>query len=1216
MKGQRSYKTNLQIQLALLFLLVAILLFILLNGLQNQRKQEHLQRISERYQLACNTVCGQYRQLAIVLYSGIINRYDVIASYQWLRTADTEEKNRLRQAMYARIKPRYEELLKDGKLRHLHFHLENNRSFLRLHRPGIFGDDLNTIRPMVNSVNTAHRPIDGFEVGHIYGGYRCVFPLTGDNHTHLGSMEISFGPEALTSSLMEQYVVLSNFFIKKSVVDEKILPEEREKNYQPSPHSAYLFDRQVIKALENTSRKDLQELQPSAKIRAQIDRIVESGQTRSLYDTTIDAVITAIPIHNPVTGELNAFLTIRSRPEVFQLEKQHFLSAYCLLLLLLTSLLAFCYQQHSKKKILEDSANTLKKQRQQLMEAQQIANLGHWELDLISGHLHWSQQIFRIFALAPEDFGASVEAFLELVHPEDRDAVSRSFQQSIDQGQPFDIEHRILIRDNTVKWVRGKGVCHYDDNGIPIQCLGTVQDISRHKELEEQLYRSLNERDAITATVNDVMYMFDRQGKMKWWNRSLERISGLSTEQVGAANALDFFVQEDQNKARQAIAQVFTKGKITIEARLQTVDGVHPFEIHIVRLELQGTLYLVGSARDLTAQKEAERQISANALYLESILQSSTETAIIATTPDFRIQYFNPEAERIFATDKKSVLGKTIWEIRPEKETDGQKQERFEQVIKEVRQSGSARFPIQANDLIVDVRISNIRDSQGTFAGFLLMANDVTEQKKAEQQLLAAKEAAESANRAKSIFLSNMSHELRTPLNAILGYSQLYVEDLSLPKKFQNGVETIHKAGNHLLFLINDILDLSKVEAGKMELVPVEIPFSLFLQGVVHLIQVKAEHKHLNFFFEQGPSLPSIILADEFRLRQILLNLLSNAVKFTSKGYCTLFVHSRMVDSNTARLSFSIEDSGVGISPQMQETVFQPFQQTGDRLQYAEGSGLGLAISRKLVQLMGGELQLTSPINENIETADGAGSRFSFAIEVPVIHKGKVKGKERSPLITGYTTDDGLRRTILIVDDNASNRAVLRDTLEPLGFTLYEATDGSEVKAACKRYHPDAILMDLRMPVMDGFMITKQLKDSLKFSQIPVIAVTASAAAESELRQRCQEFGFSRYINKPYTVSELLEPLAELLNLQLNYTKENHETKETEKDILVPSKEILDELIGYAQSGNIDGVVTLAKKISALESGKYFDFAEIIQQFANNVQLMAIEQFIAELDKK
>lgn len=484
----------------------------------------------------------------------------------------------------------------------------------------------------------------------------------------------------------------------------------------------------------------------------------------------------------------------------------------------------------------------------------------------------------------------------------------------------------------------------------------------------------------------------------------------------------------------------------------------------------------------------------------------------------------------------------------------------------------------------------------------------VNEQK---QKLLESKEAAEAANKAKSTFLSNMSHELRTPLNAILGYCQIFTQDSSLTPKQQNGIRTMRQSGEHLLLLINDILDLSKIEAGKMELVATEFRPSEFLAGIADIIRIRAAEKGLHFHYKVEKTLPAGIAADALRLRQVLLNLLTNAVKFTRNGFCSLHVQAVSDTEQSCRLSFFIKDSGPGIASEMQKKVFEPFQQTGDRLKYAEGSGLGLAIARKLIRLMGGEIELLSPSTEQPKHGEGSGCCFFFTITVPVVAGLTDPIQKTAPMISGYQALDGTKKTILIVDDNDSNRNVLQDILEPLGFLTCEAVDGSTVEATCAQCQPDAILMDLRMPVVDGFTAIDQLKSVPELAHIPVIAITASMTTGDELRQRCRDHGFDGYISKPFSIDKLLHILARQLGLTLHRRKKAVTQAGEGDNMELPPPQYLETLVLLTRAGDIDGVLEKIEQLAKMESGRYNVLAQKIQSLADNLQLMAIEQLIA-----
>jgi PAS domain S-box-containing protein len=532
-------------------------------------------------------------------------------------------------------------------------------------------------------------------------------------------------------------------------------------------------------------------------------------------------------------------------------------------------------------------------------------------------------------------------------------------------------------------------------------------------------------------------------------------------------------------------------------------------------------------------------------------------------------------------------------------------------------------------------KLQVIKDAQRRVIKLFGTIQDISDRKEIEAKLQKALEAAEVANRTKNEFIANISHEIRSPLNGILGYAQILQRDPTATAKQLDGINIIYHCGSHLLTLINDLLDIAKIEARKMELYLTEFHFSTFLFNIQQIFRLRAEQKQIAFIYQPSPQLPTAIRADEKRLRQVLINLLSNAIKFTHIGHVAFKID--VIDNEekaeeisqasihnpgryfsleetsgspspkspipNRRIRFQIEDTGVGMTPDQLSKIFLPFEQVGDTSRKAEGIGLGLAITKNLVSLMGGEL--------SVESSLGRGSVFRVELALPLASV-EIDSPVRKPLerIVGF---HGEIRKILVVDDVAANRSVIIDMLEPLGFEVIEAANGREGMEKALHFQPDLIITNLMMPVMDGFEMMQCLRCLPEFHTTPAIAASASVY-ESD-RQKSFDVGCNDFIAKPIRSEELLDKIQTCLGLvwitkSLDASIVNHAEND---ELIPPSPSELVTLYQAAQIGDIGAIETEATRLKQL-SPQYFAFAnkllQLAQEFEEQEILQLVEQYI------
>ena len=472
---------------------------------------------------------------------------------------------------------------------------------------------------------------------------------------------------------------------------------------------------------------------------------------------------------------------------------------------------------------------------------------------------------------------------------------------------------------------------------------------------------------------------------------------------------------------------------------------------------------------------------------------------------------------------------------------------------------------------------------------------------RAAEEAEAARQAAESANQAKSAFLANMSHELRTPLNAILGFAQLLTRSTRIEGEERENLHIIHRSGGHLLALINDVLEMAKIEVGRTVLEATRFDLHRLLDDVDDLFRLRAQNKGLALDYQRSKELPRYIFADETKLRQVLINLLGNAVKFTDEGAVTLRAAGRATEGQT-RLSFEIEDTGPGIAEEEQAGLFDAFVQSESGRRQSEGTGLGLAISQQFAELMGGQIRVESRVGE--------GAMFRVEVSVEAVAAAEVAAEEVPRQVIGLAPDQPSYR-LLIVEDGADNRRLLRSLLESLHFELREAAHGEEGVEVWRAWRPELIWMDLRMPVMDGYAATKAIRATPGGEQTKIIALTASAFEED--RQKVLDVGCDDFVRKPFAEADIFDALSRHLGVRFVYADEEPvaESALTAADLVGLPPELIAQLGESARNADDAAIVQLLQQVGEDHAALAGQLSDMASQF-RFVEIIALTKAVDE----
>ena len=690
-------------------------------------------------------------------------------------------------------------------------------------------------------------------------------------------------------------------------------------------------------------------------------------------------------------------------------------------------------------------------------------------------------------------------------HP---DALFAQMWQTITTGQVWHGEICNHAKNGGQYWVDATIVPFLDAAGKPYQYIAIRTEISESKRMAETIAKSEREYRNVVNSLNEVVFRTDLQGVWTFLNPAWHAITGFAIADSLGRNVLHFIDARDRERVADGLSQLMGRqvDSMRHEARYITRDGNVRWIDVCARAEHDGQGRLAGitgSLTDITERRLAARELRHNLNFVDALIET---IPIPLYLKDVQGRYLRANRAfcAFFQLPQSDILGLTAADLLPPQEAQQVARQDVRLMLDKGSQTYEDRLTIGGRQVDVLFSKATLLKSDGGLSGLVGTLVEISSQKAAERALLLAKEVAESASRSKSEFLANMSHEIRTPMNGILGMTDL-VLDSQLDAHQRKYLEIVKASADALLCIINDILDFSKIEAGMLTLESIPFDLRQLMQETMRAHAMRAQASGLELVLDLDPALPQTVLGDPGRLRQVLTNLTGNAIKFTPRGEVIVSARLRASGHGMAQLQLDVRDTGIGIAADMQEAVFDAFQQEdGSTTRRFGGTGLGLSITRRLVTMMKGEISLSSAL--------GKGSTFSVDLSLPV-------SDNRLPLPPPGASLAG--RSITLVDDNPSSLTILRRIFEHCGASVTACESGEAALDACRTSLPtDCIIMDFAMPGMNGFDTATALAALPHWSQVPIVMLSSSGSLGDAAR--CRELGIQGYLLKPASPEELL----------------------------------------------------------------------------------------------
>ncbi len=1171
-------------------LLLTVGLGLFLHKAMRQKQQAHFSEHQSTFDTAYRASIQMYRLAIENFYANTIDRTEVLELLSTAVTTDGRQRDLARGRLYRQLYTAYQAVKADIPLQ-LQFYLPDGTSLLRFHKPDRYGDPFLESQESIRLANTEKRPVHGFETGKVRSGFRYVYPLIYQNR-HLGSIAACVTAKGIRDALAELDPNREYAFLLNSDLTKPLIFPEQQWLYSPSKlHPDFLLEDANAILPESPPRLSPAAININSQLRndPQVQSVLKQGLPLTTC-TEIDGenyIVSFLPIKD-VRQRIAGYLVSYSDDPSYKAFFQEFM-VYLITMTIVAAIITILMLRLRRWTLaLSTEEHNLQAMNQALAEGVYVTN----PYGLIE----------RINPAACKILGYSEEELLgktahDLFHSHSGNAYLKKeecpFFQAVSQGKNFTGEEPFRHKSGAILTV--EVACRpIQDKENYLGAVTAFHDITTRKRTEEQLRKSEETSRKLSIAMEQsptAILITDLDGTIEYVNPKLLEITGYERNEL-IGNTPHIFKSGLMPHGfykklwRQISSGETWKGEMLNQRKNGEVywelASISPIRDHWNR-----TSHYIATKTDISDQKRLEDTLLENEKIQRSLMESLPVAVVIIDAETRTIERINSTGTQLFGAIEEKIIGNRCHRFLCPAHEDscpildmGQSVDNSDKLL--IRHDGTnipvlktvkkitIKGRIKLLECMVDIR-SRLEAEEA-----LRKANRQWKSATAKARQLA--EAAEAANRAKSTFLASMSHEIRTPLNAILGYSQLLQQDTDLQAGQREQIQTINRSGDHLLELINDILEMSRVEAGHVVIQAAPLDFRQLMADIASMFKLSCQKKALLLELALDEELPRYLAADRAKLRQVLINLLSNAVKFTHHGRIAIDASGTKRDSGAWLITVDISDTGSGIDASEQNKLFGAFEQTSSGKAAGEGTGLGLSISRAYADKMGGELHL-------VESEAGAGSRFRFtfkAEECPGDELQLVPNANPGQVVS--IDPQFLPIRALIVEDDTNSRKMLHQTLSRAGFSVEAVESGEKAVERFKELQPEVVLMDIHLPGIDGYQTSSRLRAMPGGQQTKIIIVTASGFSSSDLAEKALEAQADDFVAKPFKASELYEKIKEMCGFRYIYAP----VEENQKPGTVPTPEpaLLQKLPGPL----------LEALRQAVEHGDMMHFSELLDE--------------------